>query len=143
MKKLPGIAAALFLCSLAQGAGCPTDQKKNEATLVQVEETWARAVERHDLPALECILAAEFEEAGAAGQLTNRAQMLSAADNSRDAHYQLSAMHAHIYGDVAYVRGVGVVRRGGQPPVKTRFTDIFVYRQGRWQCVAGHESHFP
>ncbi len=143
MKKLVGIAAPWLLCSLAHGAGCPTGQEKNEATLVQVEETWARVVEHHDLPGLGCILAVEFEEAGATGQLTNRAQMLSVADSSRGAHYELSEMHAHIYGDVAYVRGVGVVRRGGQPPVKTRFTDIFVYREGRWQCVAGHESRFP
>jgi len=23
---------------------------------------------------------------------------------------------------------------------RVRFTDIYVYREGRWQCVAGHES---
>jgi ketosteroid isomerase-like protein len=143
MRKLIVITAALLLCPLAHAAACPTDQKKNEATLVQVEETWARAVERHDLPALQCILAAEFEEAGATGELISRGQMLSAADNSRGAHYELSEVRAHVYGDVAYVRGVGVVSRGGRPSVKTRFTDIFVYRERRWQCVAGHESRFP
>lgn len=28
-------------------------------------------------------------------------------------------------------------------PFSVRFTEIYVYRDGRWQCVAGHESHFP
>jgi hypothetical protein len=49
-----------------------------------------------------------------------------------------------VYGDFAYVRGLGVTSRDdGKPPKKNRFTDIFIYRDGRWQCVAGHESHFP
>ena len=144
MKKFAGIAAALLLCPLAHGAGCPTNQKKNEATLVQVEETWLHASAEHDRPALECILATEFEEAGAAGELISRAEMLATNDSSADAQFELSEMHAHIYGDVAYVRGVGMMKRSGQPAVKsTRFTDIFVYREGRWQCVAGHESRFP
>jgi hypothetical protein len=52
-------------------------------------------------------------------------------------------MHAHVFGDFGYVRGVGVARKGSARPVKTRFTDIFVYREGRWQWVAGHESRFP
>jgi|SRR5690348_4423003 len=144
MKRAVGIAsAALLLCPLVHGAGCPTNQKKNESTLVQIEETWVRAAEQHDVAALKCILAVEFEEAEATGNLMSRAQMLSSAGSSRDEQTKLSEMHAHMYGDVAYVRGMGVVRRRGQLLVKTRFTDIFVYREGRWQCVAGHESHFP
>jgi hypothetical protein len=27
--------------------------------------------------------------------------------------------------------------------MKVRFTDIYVYREGRWQCVAGQESLVP
>jgi hypothetical protein len=28
----------------------------------------------------------------------------------------------------------------GKLVAKVRFTDVYVYREGRWQCVAGHES---
>lgn len=63
--------------------------------------------------------------------------------NRNNVHFELSELHAHIYGDVAYVRGVVLGTENGRPKVKSRFTDIFVYREGRWQCVAGHESHFP
>lgn len=133
----------LLSCSLAHGAVCPTGQMKNEAALIQIEETWVRVVEQHDMPALECILAPEFEEAGATGQLTDRSQMLADAANDQDVHYELSQMHAHVYGDFGYIRGIGVATNGPHPQVKTRFTDIFVYREGRWQCVAGHASRFP
>ena len=57
---------------------------------------------------------------------------------------ELSDLHAHVYGDFAYVRGLAVIRSDdGKLPVKNRFTDIFIYRDKCWQCVAGHESHFP
>jgi hypothetical protein len=48
-----------------------------------------------------------------------------------------------IYGDTACVRGIGVGIANGRPTMKNRFTDHFVYRDRRWQCVAGHESRFP
>ena len=133
----------LLLCSLAHGAACRTGERKDEATLVQIEEKWARIPEQHDVTALKCILAADFEEAGAAGELIDRSQMLVSATGHSDRHSKLSEMHAHVYGDFAYVRGKAVTSGGTQPTVRSRFTDIFVYREGRWQCVAGHESHFP
>jgi ketosteroid isomerase-like protein len=69
--------------------------------------------------------------------------MLARAAKPRKGHDELEDLHAHVYGDVAYVRGIGVHVENGRPAGKSRFTDIFVYRDGRWQCVAGHESHFP
>ena len=134
----------LLLCSLAHGAVCPTGQAKDQAALVQIEQVWLQAAEQHDVAALGCILADEFEEAGFDGSLTDRSAMLASAAKPSNVHSELTDLHAHVYGDFGYVRGLGVNRRDdGKAPVKNRFTDIFVYRDGRWQCVAGHESHFP
>jgi len=134
----------LLLCSLAHGAVCPTGQLKDQATLIEIEHVWLRAAEQHDAAALGCILADEFEEADFAGSLIDRTAMLASAAKPSTVHSELSDLHAHVYGDFAYVRGLGVNRKDdGKPPMKNRFTDIFVYRDGRWQCVAGHESHLP
>ena len=134
----------LLLCSLAHGAGCPTGQGKDPAALVQIEQVWLRAVEQHDMAALGCILADEFEEADFDGSLIDRRAMLASAATPSTAHFALSDLHAHVYGNFAYVRGLGGIRSDdGKFRAKNRFTDIFVYRDGRWQCVAGHESHFP
>ena len=136
----------LLFCSLAHGAVCPKGQPKDQAALVQIEHAWVRAAEQHDTAALGCILADEFEEADFAGSLIDRPAMLASAANRSKAQpaVELSDLHAHVYGDFAYARGLAVIRSDdGKPPVKSRFTDIFVYRDGRWQCVAGHESHFP
>jgi ketosteroid isomerase-like protein len=134
----------LLLASLAHASPCPAGQSKDEAALFQVEQSWAQAMEQHNPAVLDCILSDDFEEARFNGQLSNRSEMLANAAQRQQAHYQLSELHAHIYGDFAYVRGIGIaVRNGGREVVKSRFTDIFAYRDGRWQCVAGHESLFP
>ena len=136
----------LLLCSWAHGAACPTGQLKDQAALVQIEHVWLRAAEQHDVAALGCILADEFEEADFAGALIDRPAMLASAENRGNGHpaVEFSDLHANVYGDFAYARGLAVIRSAdGKPAVKSRFTDIFIYREGRWQCVAGHESHFP
>lgn len=133
----------LLWCSLAYGAGCPTGQAKDEATLVQIEHEWLRAAEQHDLAVLGCILAADFEEANFSGALIDRSAMLASAAKPSNGHFELADLRAHVSGDFAYVRGKGVRNDNGVRTDKTRFTDIFVYREGRWQCVAGHESRFP
>jgi len=136
------VFSLLLLCSSAHGATC-LGQVKDEAALVQIEHTWVRAVEQHNPAALGCILADEFEEADFDGSLINRSTMLASATKPSNSHDELADLHAHIYGDVAYVRGIGMHIENGQPTGKTRFTDILAYRDGRWQCVAGHDSRFP
>ncbi|MGA7818411.1 MAG: nuclear transport factor 2 family protein, partial [Candidatus Sulfotelmatobacter sp.] len=89
------------------------------------------------------LLAEEFEEADFDGSLINRSTMLVNSMKPSNGHSDLVDLHVHVYGGVAYVRGIGVNNNNGRPAGKTRFTDIFVYRDGRWQCVAGHESRFP
>jgi hypothetical protein len=134
----------LLLCPLAYASPCPTGQTKDEGALVQVEETWAQSLEKQDVAALACILADEFEEAGPAGLLSDRARVLARAAQPSDVHYELAELHAHLYGDFGYIRGVAVgAKDHGRLKVKTLFTDVFVYREGRWQCVAGHDSFLP
>jgi ketosteroid isomerase-like protein len=134
----------LLLCPTFCAALCPAGQAKDESALIQIEQTWARALEEHDVAALNCILANEFEEADATGTLWDRSHMLARSAQERGLHYKLSELHAHVYSDVGYIRGVGVATKdSGERVGKTRFTDIFAYREGRWQCVAGHESAFP
>jgi ketosteroid isomerase-like protein len=140
---MKSVLSLLLLCSLAHGAVCPTGQLKEQATLIEIEHVWLRAAEQHDTAALGCILADEFEEADFAGSLIDRSAMLASAANPGNAQSELSDLRVHVYGDFAYVRGLGVTKSdNGKPPVKNRFTDIFIYREGRWQCVAGHESRF-
>ena len=134
----------LLLSPMALAAACPTGQAKNEATLVQIEHTWAQALEKHDADALSCVLAEEFEDVDAEGKLVDRAATLAKAAPGRRVQYQLSDLRAHLYGDLAFVRGFAEgTNLDTKASARVRFTDIYVFRDGRWQCVAGQESIVP
>jgi hypothetical protein len=133
----------LLLCPAAYAAACPVDQTKDEATLIQIEQTWARSLETQDISALMCILADEFEGSGSTSTLADKKTILTRVDNHKGWHRELSEMHAHLYGDFAYIRGIATSQVTPKLTNKVRFTDIYVYRDGRWQCVAAHESFFP
>lgn len=133
----------LILGPLAYAAPCPAGQPKDEAALAQIEQTWARSLEQSDVATLGCILADGFEDAGPDGKLTDRAATLAKAAEHRSVHHELSELHAHVQGDFGYIRGLAAaVDAQGKVVVRVRFTDVYAYRDGRWQCVAGHESIF-
>jgi len=131
----------LLLCPLAAATPCPTGQAKDGNALIQIEQTWARALEQRDTAALGCILADEFEDAGPDGKLTDRATTLAKAGEHRVVRHELSELRPHVQGDSGYIRGRAMaVDPQGKIVATVRFTDVYAYRDGRWQCVAGHES---
>ena len=130
-----------LLCPLAVAAPCATGQPQDGSALIQIEKTWARSLEQRDVATLGCILADEFEDAGPDGMLTNRTTTLAKAVAPRSAHHELSELTTHVYGDAGYIRGLATAADPqGKVLARVRFTDLYVYRDGRWQCVAGQES---
>jgi hypothetical protein len=50
-------------------------------------------------------------------------------------------MRAHVEGDSGFTRGLAtLVDASGKIVARVRFTDVFTYRDGRWQALAGHET---
>jgi predicted GNAT superfamily acetyltransferase len=131
----------VFCCAAANAATCPTGQAKNEDALIQIERTWASALEHRDADALGCILAEEFQDADPEGNLSDRAVTLQKAGSHRVVHHELTELKAHVHGDFGYIRGLATAADAqGKVVARVRFTDVYVYRDGRWQAVAGHES---
>ncbi|MFZ0277757.1 MAG: nuclear transport factor 2 family protein [Candidatus Sulfotelmatobacter sp.] len=131
----------LMLCSVAFAAPCPAGQAKDGSALVQNEQTWAKALEQRDSAALSCLLAVEFEDAGPDGTLLDRDTTLAKVGKHQLVHHELTEMHPQVHGDFGYIRGLATaVDATGKVLARVRFTDIYVYRDGRWQAVAAHES---
>ena len=138
------LCAAIFLAvstiSVAAST-CAASQPKNESTLLQLEQSWAKALEQHDSTTVSCILSDEFEDVDVNGQLHHRAETLARIPRRSPSQNHLEDLKAHVFGDFAYVRGLNrVTDPSGKPVAQVRFTDVFVYRDGRWQAVAGHET---
>jgi hypothetical protein len=134
----------LALCPMAYAGPCPAGQPKDGSALVQNEQTWAKALEQRDSATLSCLLAKEFEDAGPDGALEDRDTTLTKAAQHKPVHHELTEMHAYVNGDFGYIRGLATaVDAQGKAQARVRFTDIYVYRDGRWQAVAAHESMLP
>lgn len=123
------------------GADCPKNQPKTEAALIKAEQNWAAALNRKDVPAVACLLADEFEDADVDGSLHARGETLEKIPNKKSGTNQLSELRAHVEGNLAFTRGLATLVDGsGKVVARVRFTDVFAYRDGRWQALVGQES---
>jgi ketosteroid isomerase-like protein len=135
------LAVLLALASSALAADCPKDQPKSEAALIELEQRWAAALSRKDADSVACMVAGEFEDADVDGSLHSRSQMLEHIPHRKPGVNHLSEMRAHVEGDFGFTRGLAtLVDASGKVVARVRFTDVFTYRDGRWQALAGHES---
>jgi ketosteroid isomerase-like protein len=141
MKILTLLAVMPTLALSALAADCPKNQPKTETVLIQLEENWAAALSRKDVDAVACMLAEEFEDVDVDGTLHTRSQTLEHIPNKKPGTNQLSEMRAHVEGNLGFTRGLAtLVDASGKVVARVRFTDVFTYRDGRWQALAGQES---
>jgi len=141
MKRL--LAGLLFCVTLALSASA-----QDSSRVIAMENAWNRAELNNDAAAVELLLTDDFVMTTAEGTLYNKAQMVASV---RDTSYrpevlQSGDMVVHTYGDAAVVTG-SYYEKGtdkGKPwERRGRFTDTWVFKDGRWQCAASHFSVKP
>ena len=154
MKKLLVIAALIF-AAVSFAARQTTEQKltgrnlKIKQELIKLEEEWHNAYVKRDATLLERILADEYIAVGGSGRSISKAQAIEGLKNDT-ATYEYSTpydMDFRFYDDAVVVIGrtkeKGKSQDGTEFSVEYRWTDVFVKRQGRWQCVAAQVVRIP
>jgi ketosteroid isomerase-like protein len=97
-------------------------------------------VVKRDAAALQRLYADEYMSVDQEGMTWNKQQdiQIDTTGASRLSTYKFEDLKVRIYGDVAVVTGrnraTGTVL-GSAAKAQTRFTDVFVKRDGRWQCI--------
>ncbi len=134
-------AACVVTVDASQGRPVESDQE----VLIKLEQGWNEAFYRKDLAFIENLLADEFMATYDDGSRGDKAKELALA---RDFNQQVESaiqdeFTVKVYRDTAVVwftlRVVGI--RQGQPAELTlRYTDVWVIRDGRWQCVSVHST---
>lgn len=132
----------LFLSLPALAASCPKNQPRTDSALVALEHTWADALTRKDAATVACLLADEFEDADVDGSVHTRAESIAKIPDRKPGRTnRLTDLRAHIEGNMGFARGLNeILDADGKVVARVRFTDIFTYRDGRWQALAGHET---
>ena len=129
----------LFTRSLpSQQASGPGSEEKSKQALLDLENHWLQVED--DPAALESILAQDFLHVVPAGIITKGEQLSFMRRHPRreqgSKHFE--NLHVRVYGNVGIVNGE-VVAAGKQGAQKTLFTDVFAYRDGKWQAVNAQE----
>lgn len=135
------VFAVVMAMTLFASAECAKKQAKTEAVLIDQEQRWAAALNRKDVEAVGCLLATEFEDVDVDGSLHTRKETLEKIPTKKPGTNQLSELRAHVSGNLGFTRGLATLTdASGKVVARVRFTDVFTYRDGRWQAMAGQES---
>lgn len=140
--------AAVAVLALVSPGRHASAQAAVERELIQLERDWDVAFFRNDTAFIDRVLAAEFMATypdGSRGdrfkELANAAEFNQQIDSST-----LDEFTVRVHGDTAIVwftrRLVGP-SKGLRLEVVHRYLDVFVRRDGRWQCVATQSVKLP
>jgi len=144
------IAVALLFSAMAAGQTASKKTSANaqlEQALMQMERDWSAAYLSHDTAVVARILADDYLGTDGRGVMTDKAQEIEdarAADANRKVLSEfIDDMKVRLYGDTAIVNGRTTEKleiNGKELITQYRRTDVFVKRNGRWQCVSFHGS---
>jgi len=138
-----GVLAALL--AVVPGNAQTGTVRSDQQILIQLEQDWDAAFRRKDLRFIATVLADEFVATYSDGSRGDRAKELAlAADfNLQIDSSTLDEFIIKIYGDTAVVwmsQHLVGPSKGNQLQVTFHYVDVFVMRDGRWQCVASQST---
>jgi ketosteroid isomerase-like protein len=140
------IAVAIALCTTTDGRAQSAPVRSDQEILIQLEHDWDAAFHRHDAAFIDRILADEFIVTYDNGARADRKVELELA-TSLNENIESSTLDEFIvkeFGNTAIVwftlHLVGPIK-GERVQNDYRYTDVFVLRDGRWQCVSSQSTH--
>jgi ketosteroid isomerase-like protein len=116
----------------------------------RAERAWSEAFLRHDLTAISKLLADDFVGIDGRGVVSDKAAELKEAiapspgfDGPVLVREDLSDIRVRSYGAMAVLTAINAAQfqsKGQSSTVRYRRTTVWVYQNGRWQCVSFHGS---
>src|SRR6266705_5139874 len=135
----------LVLCGIRGAAAHSAPVKSDQDILIELEHNWDAAFHRHDAAFIDRVLADEFIVTYDNGVRADRTIELDLAKTANE-NIESSTMDEFIvkeFGNNAVVwftlHLVGPVK-GLRVQNDYRFTDVFILRDGRWQCVSSQST---
>ena len=123
-----------------------------EADVMQVEQDWLDALRSRDMKALDRILAEDWLDHSSQGTVVTRKDFFSggAAPSTGKPGAHIASQYfentgVRFYGDVAIATGTVVTEYESEktenlPARRVLYTDVLVWRDGRWQAVSSQET---
>jgi RNA polymerase sigma factor (sigma-70 family) len=134
-------ALATTLGGRAAPTGAPDSvaNRNDELDVELLERAWVEAIPRRDASIISRIIADDFEGIDPVGNIFTKSTYLPDLAHGvfSDQPIELDEIKTRVFGDAAVatsrIKIAGYTTRG-------RMTNVYVKRQGRWQCVASHAT---
>jgi len=119
-----------------------------EEELLKVEEEFAVAIVKNDLESIGRLVTDDWIIIDPNGETVDRTRFFEVIKSGALTHDMMESedFRVRVYGDSAVVTGVTRTKgkfMGQEFSTQERATDVFVKRQGQWQCVLTHLTGFP
>lgn len=128
----------------AAAAARPPDAE-SEAYMRKAEADWAQLFVQNDPALLQRVLADDFTGFFSNGSLHNKAETI--ASDTPDPAFKtarLDYVHYRHFGDTVVAQGQeSAQRKDGGPDLVLIWTDVWLWRGGKWQVVASHVARAP
>jgi hypothetical protein len=139
-------AVCCLLVTLSAFAQAPKEVAYTEtAKLVALERMWNQAQVSRDAPAIAGMIGDKFINTEWDGEVSDRGKFLAdfADPKFRPSLMNIQDVKVEMYATTAIVTGIYHTKGTyGAKPYEHfgRFTDTWVFQDGRWLCVASHSS---
>jgi ketosteroid isomerase-like protein len=124
-------------------AAMPEKKSTAEATIRDIEDKWEGAVKNHDTSVAQTYLADDFHGVSSKGKLMKKSDLLAEIKKDTDAYSATKngKVDVRVFGGQFAVATATSTEEGkdkaGQAFKRTfRWTDVWVLRKDKWECVA-------
>ena len=118
-----------------------------EKELLKLEKAFAEAIVRNDLESIGRLVTDDWIIIDPNGEIVDRPRFFEVIKSGALTHDLMESedFRVRVYGNCAVVTGIIRTKgrfMGQEFSTRERATDVFVKRDGRWQCVLTHLTRF-
>ncbi|MEY2518493.1 MAG: hypothetical protein QOF24_252 [Verrucomicrobiota bacterium] len=121
----------------------PVKKSTPEATIREIEDKWEASVMTHDLAVAQAYLADDFRGISSKGKVMSKSNLLAEIKKDTDTYTSTKngKVDVRVFGGqfaiaTAISTEAGKAKDGKEFKRSFRWTDAWVLRNGKWQCVA-------
>jgi hypothetical protein len=141
------IAALIFVVSAHSQTQAQKESETAKQELIKLENEWMTLGFKHDTASIEKLSKMQGDEIIMTfdGAIFSKAQILEFVKSRKEEllSFVINDWQVRVYRDAAVVMGRVTYKarsEGKEETAQNQFTDTWIKRDGRWQCVAAHNS---
>jgi uncharacterized protein (TIGR02246 family) len=142
------VVLAILTGACAAHGQANKELSKSEQEVRKLERAWLDAYEKRDVEAMNAIVADDFTITFSDGAMQTKPQIIESLKRPRGSSstFVTEGVQSRVYGDTVILIGLVISewKQNDKPMTdRSRYTDTYVKRNGKWQVVASHLSNAP